>query len=297
VHPDDTLSPPLARPNPPIASDGLQFLSGSARQCIALEDHLRREVASSQALVEQVRQQQARIAELEALCKYLGVVPIFTPGIEPTFEPLAEVRKAMDLPDPHLPILPPREMLVGDHVRNSSGVRMCAAAMVLRRASRDTELEVLLLQRAPTAPYGAGAWTMPAGGVTPADGSIIAAANRELQEETGLVFEMETLPQVSDALVSQRGRVVRIVDGLTPKTGGFPFACAVVLGNVADAEAFKNREPDIHSMHGWFTVATLPADTWDRAMIVEIMGREEDAFWSTDEHGNPSITQQIGGAQ
>ncbi len=123
----DPASTPIARPESPIASDGLQRLDPLTRRALVAEDNLRREVASNQALVAEVRalvaevralqglageaatalreaidtvsERDARIAELEALCRFLAVEPHFTPGVEPAFLPLAEVRRSSRLPD------------------------------------------------------------------------------------------------------------------------------------------------------------------------------------------------------
>jgi len=259
------------------------------RQVLALEDHLVRETRSSQALA-------ARVANLEALCKVLGVVPELPPDGEPKFLPIAEVRaayeakRAQDLAEFNVgaaalvttPITktdPDGTVVHGTaYHRASHEVRMCAAAMVLRRVDNG-EAEVLLVRRAPSAPYGVGAWTLPAGGTKPSDASLVATAARELCEETGLVLASS--------------RVVRLVDGLTPTTGGFPFACAVVLGNARNPDAVINREPETHDAIAWFTRDTLPANTWDRAMLVDILDREEEAHWTTDAAGNPSITQTV----
>jgi len=60
------------------------------RVAAALEDHLARETRSSQALA-------ARVAELEALCSVLGVVPELPADGEPRFLPLAEVRRGVQV--------------------------------------------------------------------------------------------------------------------------------------------------------------------------------------------------------
>ena len=240
---------------PAPTSDLAQALAAALKRAGAAEDHLAREVRSAQAL-------QDRVTELEALCAHLGVAATFH-NKAAVFLDLAEVRETAK---------------VDDHARDRSGCRLCAAAMVLHRTSPSDEAEVLLLQRASTASYGAGAWTLPAGGVTPADRSLIDTAARELLEETGLI--LNGCP-----------RVVRLVDGLTPTTGGRAYACAIVLGTVTHPHVVYNREPDTHSGARWFKVADLPAETWDREMLVEIMGREEDAHWSNDAAANPSITQ------
>lgn len=261
---------------PAPTSDLAQALADTLKRAGAAEDHLAREVRSAQAL-------QDRVAELEALCAHLGVAATFR-GKTAVFLDLAEVRETTLLNGPEIrAALTHFAPKVDDHARDRSGCRLCAAAMVLRRAYASDEAEVLLLQRASTASYGAGAWTLPAGGVTPADRSLIDTAARELLEETGLI--LNGCP-----------RVVRLVDGLTPTTGGRAYACAIVLGTCRNPYAFENREPDTHSSARWFKVADLPVETWDREMLIEIMGREEDAHWSNDA-ANPSITQKVRSAQ
>lgn len=276
---------------PAPTSDIAQALADALKRAGAAEDHLAREVRSAQAL-------QDRVAELEALCAHLGVAATFRDKAA-VFLDLAEVREADErafMDNTHLIGQHETVLLNGpeiraalthfapkvdDHARDRSGCRMCAAAMVLRRTSPSDEAEVLLLQRASTASYGAGAWTLPAGGVTPADRSLIDTAARELLEETGLIL-------------NGHPRVVRLVDGLTPTTGGRAYACAIVLGTVTHPHVVYNREPDTHSGARWFKVADLPAETWDREMLIEIMGREEDAHWDDPSAlPNLSITQKL----
>lgn len=277
---------------PAPTSDLAQALADTLKRAGAAEDHLAREVRSAQAL-------QDRVAELEALCAHLGVAATFRDKAA-VFLDLAEVREAderafmdnthligqhetvlLNGPEIRAALTHFAPVKVDDHARDRSGCRMCAAAMVLRRASPSDEAEVLLLQRASTASYGAGAWTLPAGGVTPADRSLIDTAARELLEETGLI--LNGCP-----------RVVRLVDGLTPTTGGRAYACAIVLGTVTHPHVVYNREPDTHSGARWFKVADLPVETWDREMLIEIMGREEDAHWDDPSAlPNLSITQKL----
>ena len=259
---------------PAPTSDLAQALADTLKRAGAAEDHLAREVRSAQAL-------QDRVAELEALCAHLGVAATFR-GKTAVFLDLAEVRETTLLNGPEIrAALTHFAPKVDDHARDRSGCRMCAAAMVLRRTSPSDEAEVLLLQRGPSAKYGAGAWALPAGGVTPADRSLIDTAARELLEETGLI--LNGCP-----------RVVRLVDGLTPTTGGRAYACAIVLGTVTHPHVVYNREPDTHSGARWFKVADLPVETWDREMLIEIMGREEDAHWDDPSAlPNLSITQKL----
>ena len=164
---------------PSPTSDLAQALAAALKRAGAAEDHLAREVRSAQAL-------QDRVAELEALCSHLGVAATFR-GKTAVFLDLAEVRETTLLNGPEIraALTHFAPVKVDDHARNSSGARgfviasprLCAAAMVLRRASPSDEAEVLLLQRAPTAAaYGAGAWTLPAGGVMPAGRSLIDTA-------------------------------------------------------------------------------------------------------------------------
>ena len=233
---------------PAPTSDLAQALAAALKRAGAAEDHLAREVRSAQAL-------QDRVTELEALCAHLGVAATFH-NKAAVFLDLAEVRKTAK---------------VDDHARDRSGCRLCAAAMVLHRASPSDEAEVLLLQE-----VREHRWTLPSGRVRPADTSLVVTAERKLAELTGRT------------LVA--GRTIRLIDGLAQTAD--PFVCAVVLGSLKGNHVVFELDFELHSDARWFKVADLPAETWDREMLVEIMGREEDAHWSNDA-ANPSITQKL----
>lgn len=127
-----------------------------------------------------------------------------------------------------------------------SHVRVCVSVVVL------SNQRVLLLRRGPSAPFDVGAWTVPSGGIEPSDSSLLAAAARELWEETGL-----TLVAVSDC---------EVVDGLS---AGRPFVTVVHVGEAAGQA--RNAEPSVHDEIGWFTVDELPSRTWDRDLLVRIL--------------------------
>ena len=267
---------------PPAPTSNLaQALADALKRTGAAEDHLAREVRSAQAL-------QDRVAELEALCSHLGVAATFRDKAA-VFLDLAEVREAderafmdnthligqhetvlLNGPEIRAALTHFAPVKVDDHARNSSGARLCAAAMVLRRAYSD-EAEVLLLQE-----VREHRWTLPSGRVRPADTSLVVTAERKLAELTGRT------------LVA--GRTIRLIDGLAQTAD--PFVCAVVLGSLKGNHVVFELDFELHSDARWFKVADLPAETWDREMLVEIMGREEDAHWSNDA-ANPSITQKL----
>ncbi len=253
---------------PSPTSDLAQALAAALKRAGAAEDHLAREVRSAQAL-------QDRVAELEALCSHLGVAATFR-GKTAVFLDLAEVRETTLLNGPEIrAALTHFAPKVDDHARDRSGCRLCAAAMVLHRASPSDEAEVLLLQE-----VREHRWTLPSGRVRPADTSLVVTAERKLAELTGRT------------LVA--GRTIRLIDGLAQTAD--PFVCAVVLGSLKGNHVVFELDFELHSDARWFKVADLPAETWDREMLVEIMGREEDAHWSNDA-ANPSITQKVRSAQ
>ena len=254
---------------PPAPTSNLaQALADTLKRAGAAEDHLAREVRSAQAL-------QDRVAELEALCAHLGVAATFR-GKTAVFLDLAEVRETTLLNGPEIrAALTHFAPKVDDHARDRSGCRMCAAAMVLRRTSPSDEAEVLLLQE-----VREHRWTLPSGRVRPADTSLVVTAERKLAELTGRT------------LVA--GRTIRLIDGLAQTAD--PFVCAVVLGSLKGNHVVFELDFELHSDARWFKVADLPAETWDREMLVEIMGREKDAHWSNDA-ANPSITQKVRSAQ
>ncbi|HET9094108.1 MAG TPA: NUDIX domain-containing protein [Solirubrobacteraceae bacterium] len=74
------------------------------------------------------------------------------------------------------------------------------AATVLLLRGGETELELLMVQRTPTARFMAGHWVFPGGAVDPSDGpgqsGLRAAARRELEEEASvrLPAEVELVP-------------------------------------------------------------------------------------------------------
>lgn len=250
---------------PAPTSDLAQALADALKRTGAAEDHLAREVRSAQAL-------QDRVAELEALCAHLGVAATFRDKAA-VFLDLAEVRETTLLNGPEIrAALTHFAPKVDDHARDRSGCRLCAAAMVLHRASPSDEAEVLLLQE-----VREHRWTLPSGRVRPADTSLVVTAERKLAELTGRT------------LVA--GRTIRLIDGLAQTAD--PFVCAVVLGSLKGNHVVFELDFELHSGARWFKVADLPAETWDREMLIEIMGREEDAHWSNDAAANPSITQKL----
>ncbi|HKZ14905.1 MAG TPA: NUDIX hydrolase [Solirubrobacterales bacterium] len=75
--------------------------------------------------------------------------------------------------------------------------RPAASVVLLRRGGKHSQraLEVLMLQRSPTASFFAGAWVFPGGAVEPEDGEgpdgFRACAVRELREEAGIALPAE----------------------------------------------------------------------------------------------------------
>lgn len=133
----------------------------------------------------------------------------------------------------------------------STQPRLSVGALVIRDG------KVLLLRRGPGAPFEIGAWTMPAGGIEIGDLSIVLAAARELYEETGARL--------------LGGHVLTHVDGLAcPR----PYVALIVRGTLTPDDQPYNREPRVHDEIGWFAADDVPANTWDRALIVRTL-REE----------------------
>ena len=143
--------------------------------------------------------------------------------------------------------------------------RLCAAAVVLRRAdpwlSETFEpWRVLLVRRGPSAPFDAGWWSAPCGGVESGDRSIAEAAARELREETG-------------AKLAPGARVERVVEGLDParlRPGAPRFVTAVVVGHLAEGSS-EPRALECHDAVGWFAAHEIPDLTWDREALVSIL--------------------------
>lgn len=76
--------------------------------------------------------------------------------------------------------------------RDAAPTRPAASLMLLRDAPEGPE--VLLVRRNPTAPLLGGFWVFPGGTVQPDDRDPLAAALRELLEETGLALGPEAAP-------------------------------------------------------------------------------------------------------
>lgn len=132
-----------------------------------------------------------------------------------------------------------------------SHVRVCVAAVVVRAG------RVLLVRRGPGAPFDAGWWSPPAGGIEPGDASLVAAAVRELKEEVGL------------DLVD--GRVAGVIDGLDKD--GRPFVTAMVVGTCPEGQEPANLEPGVCDELAWYEPEDVPEATWDRDVVVKLAHR------------------------
>lgn len=126
---------------------------------------------------------------------------------------------------------------------------------------RADELQVLLVRRG--IPPFEGAWALPGGFVGP-DETLLAAAGRELEEETGLTPGQVHVEQVStygDPGRDPRGRVVTVVHLALLPDPGTPRAGT----DAAEADWRPVREVESGSVPLAFDHARLLADALERA--------------------------------
>jgi 8-oxo-dGTP diphosphatase len=121
---------------------------------------------------------------------------------------------------------------------------------VVMMSLRQRDLQVLLVKRR-SWPYE-GMWAIP-GGFVNIDESLVAAAKRELQEETGVQdVYLEQLYTFGDPGRDPRTRVITVVY----------FA-------LLDCERLQVRAADDAVDVGWFSVYDLPPLAFDHAKILE----------------------------
>jgi 8-oxo-dGTP diphosphatase len=110
--------------------------------------------------------------------------------------------------------------------------------------------QVLLIQRGQ--PPFEGAWALPGGFVNEGE-TLVAAARRELHEETGLIVaELEEVMMAGDPGRDPRGWVVS----------------AVFLARVTDSSVSVAAADDARTLR-WFSLARLPKLAFDHAAILQ----------------------------
>jgi len=127
-----------------------------------------------------------------------------------------------------------------------------AASVILLRHGDDVALEVLLARRNPASRFMGGAWVFPGGALEPGDGTLRAAAVREVAEEAGL--------QLADP-----GALVPFSRWITPAPLPIRFDTHFFL-----AVAPAGQEPRIDGAEmvdwGWFSPAAALAGHRDGAL-------------------------------
>lgn len=115
--------------------------------------------------------------------------------------------------------------------------------------TREARPRVLLIRRGKD-PF-AGTWALP-GGFVNEDETLVAAARRELEEETGTtVGELEQLYTAGDPGRDPRGWTISVV-----------YLCRV------DADQLKPKAADDAAEVGWFRLDRPPSLAFDHAMLL-----------------------------
>lgn len=125
---------------------------------------------------------------------------------------------------------------------------------------------VLLVKRHNT-DWASGCWNFP-GGLLEKDETLIAAAQREAQEETGVFIPINSLKLVH---VLQ----VNVNHTNTKDILGFYF-----ITDTWDGEPINN-EPDRHSDIGWFSIDALP-DRITAHAVQALDGLQNNVLFSTN---------------
>lgn len=105
---------------------------------------------------------------------------------------------------------------------------------------------VLLLQRGHKAKFAQGMWDLPVGKNKPGE-PITATATRELEEETGVIVQPESLQLV---------HVIHGAQGVEAPNG---FLTVVFAADEWSGEPI-NPEPDKHAQVSWVDVNNIPTD-------------------------------------
>jgi len=166
------------------------------------------------------------------------------------------------------------EPIIKDNMRPKVGT----AAVVMRHDRADRVPEVLLLRRATNNKLMPGVWCLPGGWMEGTDAGPVAAAIRELEEETGLTAES--------------GRVLTAGHNFFQHPEDGEWSCitlyVVLRGWMASSKNRSNdnepciMEPEKADSVGWFPVDSLPPGS---EQLVPRMLFEKFSFEEEEQNG------------
>jgi 8-oxo-dGTP pyrophosphatase MutT (NUDIX family) len=137
---------------------------------------------------------------------------------------------------------PPAPVVSGLPPATSSMTLLVAAVIVHDKQTG----RVLLLQRGPKAKFAQGMWDLPVGKSEPGE-PITATAVREVQEETGLILDPESL------------RLAHVIHGAWGVEAPTGFLTVVFVAEQWSGQA-TNTEPGKHAQVSWTEVQSIPSD-------------------------------------